>query len=74
LTVLKEYEFNQQFRNIIQNICKGASCNEILPYGLSEDINITRGVRQGCPLSLMLFILFFDPLMLQLEESKKDTN
>ena len=43
----------------------------ILPYGLSEDIKITRGVRRGCSLSPVLFIMFLDPLMLMLEELKK---
>ena len=52
------------------HICNNTTCNVILPYGLSEDIKITRGVRQGCPLSPLLFILFLDPLMLQLEKTK----
>src|ERR1700753_2379688 len=69
--VLQKYGFNKQFCDIIMSICKNTTCNVILPYGLSDDIKITRGVRQGCPLSPTLFILFLDPLMLQLEESNK---
>ena len=68
---MEEYGFSESFRNIILNICKNSTCNVILPYGLSDDINLTRGVRQGCPLSPMLFIIFLDPLMLQLEDSGK---
>ncbi|KAE9412401.1 hypothetical protein Angca_005540, partial [Angiostrongylus cantonensis] len=60
--VLKEYGFSKDFREIIKSICKETTCNVILPYGLSEDIKITRGVRQGCPLSPVLFIMFLDPL------------
>ena len=67
--VLQNYGFSKQFRSIISDLCAGASCNVILPYGLSEDITITQGVRQGCPLSPMLFILFLEPLMLRLEDS-----
>ena len=69
--VLEKYGFNKHFRDIIQDICKGTTCNVILPYGLSEEINISRGVRQGCPLSPMLFILFLEPLMLMLEETNR---
>src|ERR1700679_2928149 len=56
------------------DICNGSSCNVILPHGLSEDINITRGVKQGCPLSPMLFILFLEPLILKLQTLKKGYN
>src|SRR5271169_1818914 len=41
--VLEQYGFSNQFRKIISSICLNTKCNVILPYGLSEDINITRG-------------------------------
>jgi hypothetical protein len=68
--VMVEYGFSQHFRDIIQGICKNSTCNVILPHGLSDTINITRGVRQGCPLSPIIFIMFLEPLMLQLEGMK----
>ena len=43
--VLQKYGFNKHFRDIIQDICKGTTCNVILPYRLSKEININRGVR-----------------------------
>ena len=69
--ILKKYGFNNKFRNIIQDICKDTTCNIILPYRLSNTINITRGVRQRCPLSPILFIIFLEPLMLILKESNR---
>ena len=54
------------------DICKNSTCNVILPYSLSEQINITRGVKQGCLLSLTLFIIFLEPLMLLIEDSNKE--
>ena len=56
--ILQKYGFSKQFRNIINNLCINSKCNVILPYGLSETINISRGVKQDCPLSPLLFIIF----------------
>jgi hypothetical protein len=72
--ILEKYGFNKHFRNIINDICHNTMCNVILPYGLSEDINITREVRQGDPLSSILFLIFLEPLMLALEELGKGYN
>src|SRR5271163_419464 len=69
--ILEKYGFNINFRDIIQDICRNTTCNVILPYRLSENINITRSVRQRDPLSLILFIIFLEPLMLQLKELKR---
>ncbi|HYJ01232.1 MAG TPA: reverse transcriptase family protein, partial [Nitrososphaeraceae archaeon] len=69
--VLEKYGFNTHFIDIISDICRGTTCNVILPYGLSNEINITRGVRQGCPLSPVLFIMYLEPIMLQIEESNR---
>ena len=69
--VLEEYGFSEHFRDIISDISRNSTCNVILPHGLSDTINITRGVRQGCPLSPVLFTIFLEPLMLKLEGMKR---
>ena len=69
--ILEKYGFNKNFRDIIHDICENTTCNVILPYGLSDNIKISRGVRQGDPLSPILFIMFLEPLMLQIEESNR---
>ena len=33
------------------------------PYGLTDQIHVTRSVRQGCPLSMQLFIICAEPLI-----------
>src|SRR5271163_5216861 len=69
--ILEKYNFNKNFRDIIHDICSNTTCNVILPYELSENISISKGVRQGDLLFLVLFIMFLEPLMLQLKESNR---
>jgi hypothetical protein len=42
---------------MISDICYNITCNVILPYRLSKDINITREIRQENPLFLVLFLI-----------------
>jgi hypothetical protein len=68
---LEKYRFSKYFREIIGDICHNTLCNVILLYRLSKDINIIRGVRQGDPLSMVLFLMILEPLILLLEKSGK---
>ena len=72
--ILEKYGFSSKFISIIQDICINAIYNVILPYSLSKDIKISKRVKQRCLLSLMLFIIFLEPLMLLLEEFNKEYN
>ena len=69
LSVLQRYGFSAQFSKLIMTLCKGNTSQIITPHGLTRKINITRGVRQGCPLLPTLFILFLNPLLQKLETS-----
>jgi reverse transcriptase-like protein len=72
IDVLSKMGFNRTFTKLISSIYTNNKMQIITPYGLTsseEDDKITRGVRQGCPLSPTLFILFINPLIAMLEES-----
>ena len=65
--ILQEYGFSTQFITYIQNIYNDASSQIHINGHASEAIPIRRGVRQGCPLSMMLFTLCLNPLIWRLE-------
>jgi hypothetical protein len=44
-------------------------CRVISPYGLSDFLDLTRGVKQGCALSPILFIIALEPLFQYLEQN-----
>ena len=67
--ILKKYGFKDSFIIWIQTLYKNA-CGRILNYGwLSNTFSIQKGVRQGCPLSALLFILVVEALAVRIKEN-----
>ena len=55
--------FPLEVRNVIRNLYRGHSCN-LCFGGLQEDgFQVGAGIRQGCPLSPLLFALVVDILL-----------
>ena len=64
-----KYGFNDSITKLISNIYLNNTTQISTPYGLTEEIHITRGVKQGCPMSPLIFILLSNPLLWWIHES-----
>ena len=64
---LKKFNFGKQFIHWIETLYNNP-CAKIKNNGyLSETFNLQRGVRQGCPVSALLFILVVEVLALNIK-------
>ena len=54
--------FNQWTINVIQNLYRDTSAKLIVNGFLTEAFSIESGVKQGCPLSSLLFAIVMEPL------------
>ena len=67
---LLSFNFGKQFTDSIMSVYKDIYCNIITSYGLTENVEIKSGVRQGDVLSPTLFILFLAPLLWKLKNTQ----
>ena len=68
---LKRMNFKKSFTSWIQMLYKNAHGRVIQCGWLSEKFYIHKGVRQGCPLSALLFILVVEILAIRIKENKE---
>ena len=61
--VLRHYGVPKKLVNMIKNSYEGMSCRVIHEGQLTKNFEVMTGVRQGCLLSLFLFILVIDWVM-----------
>ena len=64
---LKNMNFDTKFTNLIQNLFSNQKAHIIEAGDISRPFRVERGVRQGDPLSPLLYILAFEPLIRTLE-------
>lgn len=63
IQVMEAFGFGDQFIRLIISLNSNVSSDVITDYGTTDKFSTTRGVRQGCPFSPLLFILFMEPLL-----------
>ena len=61
--ILKMYGFDDKFLTWIKILYKEISSSVIVNNHISDSFNITRSVRQGCPLSPLLYVLALEPVL-----------
>ena len=70
LELLKTYGFSQNFLKWIR-ILYTDICSSVLVNGhVSESFNVTRSVRQGCPLSPLLYVLALEPVLVKIRNDE----
>ncbi|KAL3697958.1 hypothetical protein R1sor_012034 [Riccia sorocarpa] len=68
---LAAMKFDQKFINLVHMLVAGGKANVQVDGKLTETLNLQRGVRQGCPVSPLLFALCTQPLTCMLRESQR---
>ena len=67
---LKKFGFGEKFINWIKMIYNGTNSAVKVNGYLSESFSIERGVRQGCPLSALLYVLCAEVLGIEIRANK----
>lgn len=68
--VLEKFGFPKQFINLIQNLYKDAKTSVIVNGIVAKPIKVDRGVRQGDPVSCILYDIAIEPLANEIRKSK----
>ena len=69
IEILKRYNFGQNFIQWVQTLyCKPVAFVKNNGW-ISEEFSQSRGIRQGCPISALLFILSIEALALKIKQS-----
>ena len=66
--IMKKMGFSNKFIGWIECLHKDIQTVFILKEGLSAPVSITVSVRQGDPLAMALFIIFIEPLLVQMKK------
>jgi hypothetical protein len=71
---LSSLGLHKRLSNVIMDSYNEAKVKIVTLNGMTNDINIARGVKQGCPLSRVLFDICIDPLIEKLSWAQYKKN
>ena len=60
----------EQFINIIKNSLKYRTNRVITDLGLTEEYNMKNGIDQGETMSLILWVIYYDPVLSKIKKQK----
>jgi exonuclease III len=60
---LQKFGFPEALINVLKNVYREAFSNIVVNGHLTGEIKIEKSVRQGCPLSMVLFVVYIEPLL-----------
>jgi len=66
IALLQKYGFSTTFQHRISRMYERATSHVQVNGYVSKPVHINCSVRQGCPLSMLLFMICLDPLLSQL--------
>ncbi len=66
---LELFGFGENFINLVKLIYKDTNSTVILPHGMSPRFSIDKGIKQGCPISPLLFIAAAEMLSILIKNS-----
>ena len=70
IKVLQKYNFPENFIKFIKTINFDIKSKVLVNGSFTKEININRSVRQGCPLSMLLYVLSLEPLSYYINNNK----
>ena len=68
-SVLHSFGFGRKFRRWISILYTQVGSHVLVNGWKTRRIDVTRGVRQGCPLSPLLYVLDAEPLVIRIRSS-----
>ena len=71
-SVLKAYNFPDEFINIVKVLYKESYVHVNFGLGFTNEIPVNEGVKQGDPMASSLYVLCFEPLLLNLSSKLRE--